>query len=148
MCLNMPEDTRRAIDDDGYLHSGDCGSVDSDGFWKVTGRLKELIVTAGGENIPPVLIEAELKNLAPSLSNVVLIGDKRKYLTVLLTLQCSLPGDGNEEGVLLGASLDLAKQLNSSARTVTEASKDPLFLQYFTDVIQQYNAHAFSNAQK
>ena len=146
--LNMPEDTRRAIDDDGYLHSGDCGSVDSDGFWKVTGRLKELIVTAGGENIPPVLIEAELKNLAPSLSNVVLIGDKRKYLTVLLTLQCSLPGDGNEEGVLLGASLDLAKQLNSSARTVTEASKDPLFLQYFTDVIQQYNAHAFSNAQK
>ena len=146
--LKMPAETLRAIDDDGFLHSGDIGKVDADGFWSVTGRMKELIVTAGGENIPPVLIESALKQLAPCISNAVLIGDKRKYLTVLITLQCTLAGESEKEGVLVGNALKKAEELGSSARTVEEASKDDLFLQYLSDVIEQYNATAFSNAQK
>ena len=147
--LKMPEETLRVIDDDGFLHSGDCGSVDADGFWKITGRIKELIVTAGGENIPPILIESELKRLAPALSNVVLIGDKRKYLTVLLTLNCRVNGDTEgQEGELLGEAANLMKTLGSKARTAQEASEDPLVQKYFYDVIQQYNTGAFSNAQK
>lgn len=147
--LKMPEETLRVIDDDGFLHSGDCGSVDADGFWKVTGRIKELIVTAGGENIPPILIESELKRLAPALSNVVLIGDKRKYLTVLLTLNCRVNGDTEgAEGELLGEAANLMKTLGSNARTAQEASEDQLVQKYFYDVIQQYNMSAFSNAQK
>lgn len=147
--LEMPEETLRAVDDEGFLHSGDCGSVDADGFWKVTGRIKELIVTAGGENIPPILIESELKRLAPALSNVVLIGDKRKYLTVLLTLNCRTTGDSEGlEGELLGEAKELMKTLGSSATTAEEAAEDPLVQQYFYDVIQKYNTTAFSNAQK
>ena len=140
--LEMPEETLRVLEKDGVLHSGDCGEVDADGLWRITGRLKELIVTAGGENIPPVLIESRVKQLAPGLSNVVVIGDRRKYLSALLTLYC------DEENRLAGPSLELAKQLGSSARTAEEACKDASFLQYCADVIQQYNACSFSNAQK
>ena len=147
--LKMPEETLRTIDNDGYLHSGDCGECDADGFWKITGRIKELIVTAGGENIPPVLIESQLKELAPCISNAVLIGDKRKYLSVLITLQCRVAGDteGNE-GELVGESIKIAKQLGSSATTVQEAMDDPLFVSYIQDAINAYNEKAFSNAQK
>lgn len=147
--LKMPEETLRAIDDEGYLHSGDCGEVDLDGFWKITGRIKELIVTAGGENIPPVLIESQLKSLAPCISNAVLIGDKRKFLSVLITLQCRIAGDSEgKEGELIGESLKIAKEIGSSATTVQEAIEDPLFMTYIQDVINQYNSKAFSNAQK
>ena len=147
--LKNPNETLRTLDPDGWLHTGDQGKKDEDGFLKVTGRLKELIVTAGGENIPPILIESELKRLAPALSNVVLIGDKRKYLTVLLTLNCRVNGDTEgAEGELLGEAAALMKTLGSNARTAQEASEDSRVQKYFYDVIQQYNATAFSNAQK
>mmetsp|Transcript_11171 Transcript_11171/g.17623 ORF Transcript_11171/g.17623 Transcript_11171/m.17623 type:complete len:86 (+) Transcript_11171:204-461(+) len=55
------ESTIKTIDKDGYLHSGDVGKIESNGALKITGRLKELIITAGGENIAPVLIENEIK---------------------------------------------------------------------------------------
>jgi len=71
--------TAEAIDDDGWLHSGDIGALDADGFLHITGRIKELIITAGGENIPPVLIEDEIKKeLCKVISNVMVIGDRKK----------------------------------------------------------------------
>ena len=85
--LRMEDKTHEAIDDEGWLHSGDIGKVDKDGFLFITGRLKELIITAGGENIPPVLIEDVLKEELPCISNAMLIGDKRKFLSILLTLK-------------------------------------------------------------
>ena len=57
--------TRETIDQEGFLHSGDVGKVDVDGFCFITGRIKELIITAGGENVPPVLIEDIIKENAP-----------------------------------------------------------------------------------
>lgn len=81
------ESTRNTIDKDGWLHSGDVGKLDKTGNLVITGRIKELIITAGGENVAPVLIEDEVKKNIPIVSNCMVIGDKRKYLSILLTLK-------------------------------------------------------------
>ncbi|XP_014401743.1 PREDICTED: long-chain-fatty-acid--CoA ligase ACSBG1 [Myotis brandtii] len=91
--LNMEDKTREAIDADGWLHSGDLGRLDGDGFLYITGRLKELIITAGGENVPPLPIEEAVKTELPLVSSAVLIGDQRKFLSMLLTLKVALSSD-------------------------------------------------------
>ncbi len=63
--------TSHAIDDSGWLHSGDIGAVDSDGFFVINGRLKEIIITAGGENVAPAPIEEAIKVTLPSFSAVI-----------------------------------------------------------------------------
>jgi len=77
--------TRETLDEDGWIHSGDIGEIDEDGFLKVTDRKKELIITSGGKNIAPTPIEARLKSIA-CVAAAAVIGDSRKYLTALLTL--------------------------------------------------------------
>lgn len=86
--INQPEKTDEAIDEDGFLHSGDLGYLDEQNRMYISGRLKEMLITAGGENIPPVKIEHSILNELPmALSNVFLVGDKRKFLTALVTLK-------------------------------------------------------------
>jgi long-chain-fatty-acid--CoA ligase ACSBG len=85
--LHNESETIEVFDNEGYFHSGDLGFIDENGILDITGRIKELIITAGGENISPVKIEINIKEQCPILSNVVLIGDNRKYLTCLVTLK-------------------------------------------------------------
>ena len=86
--LNNEEKTAETFDSEGWLRTGDIGKIDSDGFLYITGRIKELIITAGGENIPPVPIEDRIKlELGKVISNCILIGDKRKYLVILVCLK-------------------------------------------------------------
>ncbi|MGC9324101.1 MAG: AMP-dependent synthetase/ligase [Desulfomonilia bacterium] len=81
----MPEQTKDAFTDDGWLMSGDIGVIDTDGFLSITDRKKDLIITAGGKNIAPQNIEGMfMKN--PLFENVVIIGDRRKFLSALFTL--------------------------------------------------------------
>ena len=80
--------TREAFTEDYWYRSGDIGSFDSEGYLTVSGRLKEIIITAGGKNIAPIPIEDALKDeLKKVVSNAVIVGEKQKYLTCLLTLR-------------------------------------------------------------
>lgn len=144
--LNNEASTRETLVD-GWLNSGDVGAFDEDGFLSITGRIKELIITAGGENVPPVLIEDALKSELPALSNVMVIGDKRKYLTFICTLRVRTDSEGVPSQDLDRISLGVAKDIGSSARTVAEAKQCHKFQQYIAGGMKRANAKATSRAQ-
>jgi len=83
--LNQPEKTAETIDKDGWLHTGDVGTVDEEGFFRITDRMKDIIITAGGKNITPSELENELK-FSPYVTDAVVIGDQRPYLTVIIMI--------------------------------------------------------------
>jgi long-chain acyl-CoA synthetase len=83
--LSLPEQTADLIDADGWLHTGDIGSIDADGFVSVVDRKKELIITAGGENVSPAAVE-NLLVAHPLIGQALAYGDRRPYLVALLTL--------------------------------------------------------------
>ncbi len=81
----MPEETAETIDEGGWLLTGDLGEIDDENFLRITGRKKDLIITAGGKNIAPSAIEG-LMATAPHVNQVCVIGDRRKFLSALVTL--------------------------------------------------------------
>ncbi len=83
--LNLPEKTAETIDAEGWLHTGDVGVKDADGFFRITDRMKDIIITAGGKNITPSELENELK-FSPYITDAVVIGDKRPYLVVIVMI--------------------------------------------------------------
>ncbi len=83
--LNQPEKTAETIDAEGWLHTGDVGSMDADGYFKITDRMKDIIITAGGKNITPSELENELK-FSPYITDAVVVGDKKPYLTVIIMI--------------------------------------------------------------
>ena len=83
--LNQPEKTAETIDANGWLHTGDVGAMDNQGFVKITDRMKDIIITSGGKNITPSEIENQLK-FSPYVSDAVVVGDKRPYLTCLVMI--------------------------------------------------------------
>ena len=83
--LNLPGKTAEAIDAEGWLHTGDVGLVDADGCFRITDRMKDIIITAGGKNITPSELENDLK-FSPYITDAVVVGDKRPYLTVIVMI--------------------------------------------------------------
>ena len=118
----VAEKTAEALDAQGWLRSGDVGRLDADGFLFITGRIKELLITAGGENVAPVPIEDRVKECVPAVANAMLIGDKRKFLSILLTLKSELDEEGEPLDELTAAARDWIRDVAAcELRSVSEA---------------------------
>ncbi|MGN9840374.1 AMP-dependent synthetase/ligase [Nonomuraea sp. H19] len=107
--LNRPEASAELVDADGWLRTGDIGTVDEDGFYRVVDRKKELIITAGGENISPAEIENHLKQ-HPLIGQALAYGDRRPHPVAVLTLDAEVaPGWAQARGIACASLAELAE---------------------------------------
>ncbi len=119
---NKPDKTAETITEDGWLRTGDVGFLDNQGYVSITGRLKDIIITAGGKNITPAEIENRLK-FSPYISDAVIIGDKRKYLTCLVMIdQENVEKFAQDRRIPFNnfASLCAAKEVQELVRSVVD----------------------------
>jgi len=120
-----PDLTAQTIDACGWLHTGDIGKLDADGYLKITDRKKELIITSGGKNISPALIEYELQR-HPLIGQACAVGDRRNYVTALLVLDPeAAPAWASAHGIEATSLAELAvhpEVLAEIERGVTEAN--------------------------
>ena len=106
---NDPVRTSEALDPEGWLHTGDIGSIDAEGYLKIVDRKKELIINSAGKNMSPANIEAALKSASPLIGQAVCIGDRRRYNTALIVLDADYaPQWAVREGIEGAAFEDLA----------------------------------------
>ncbi len=119
------EATRETLDAEGWIHSGDVGEIDADGFLRVTDRKKELLITSGGKNIAPQHLEGKLKQIA-AVSQAVAIGDRRPYVVALLTV----------DPTRVAAE---AERFGSPARTPEEAARCPVFKAHVEKQVEEIN---------
>jgi long-subunit acyl-CoA synthetase (AMP-forming) len=97
---NAPEQTAETIDSDHWLHTGDIGEIDEDGYLKIVDRKKELIISAGGKNMSPANIEAKVKASSPLIGQAVAIGDARPFNVALITLDPDVaPAFAQQRGI-------------------------------------------------
>jgi long-chain acyl-CoA synthetase len=107
--LDDPEKTAEALDPDGTLHSGDIGEFDDEGYLRIIDRKKELIITAGGKNISPANLEAELK-MIPLVGQACAIGDQRPFVSALVVLDGEVaPMWAKKQGIEFGSLAELAE---------------------------------------
>jgi long-chain acyl-CoA synthetase len=122
---NNEEATKSALPGDGWLHTGDVGTIDEDGFLTVTDRKKDIIVTAGGKNVSPQNIENALK-ASPLVSQALVVGDRRPFLTALITLDPDELGRWAAEQGLDGDAGELSQRDDVRelvARAVEESNR-------------------------
>jgi long-subunit acyl-CoA synthetase (AMP-forming) len=103
---NQPEKTREAIDDDGWLATGDIGRLDEDGYLTIVDRKKEIIINAAGKNMSPANIESTLKGASPLVGQAAVIGDRRPYNTALIVLDTDYAPSWAEKQGLSDTSLE------------------------------------------
>jgi long-chain acyl-CoA synthetase len=101
---NLPEETAKTLDAEGWLHTGDKGSIDADGFLTITGRIKELFKTSGGKYIAPPAIESKFKAICPYASQFMVFGEDRNYCVALITLDPDAMAGWAEENGMSGKS--------------------------------------------
>jgi len=143
--------TKEVVDEEGWVHSGDLGRVDDDGFFYVAGRMKEILITGGGENIAPVPIEDDIKSeLVDIVSQGMLVGDKRKHLAIILTLKTVLDSKNQPTDILHPDVKEWLESMGSQAQTAEEliAEDSDEVREYIMDAIKRSNSRCVSNASK
>jgi long-chain acyl-CoA synthetase len=124
----MPEDTAETLTADGWQHTGDLGEIDDEGFLKITGRKKDLIVTAGGKNVAPSAIEGLIAT-SKYISQVCVIGDRQKFLTALITIDAdNVTAFAEEKGIATDDLDELLKNqdINDLIKSVVEEKNTEL----------------------
>ncbi len=101
---NLPEETASTLTEDGWLRTGDKGSLDADGFLTITGRIKDLFKTSGGKYVAPSAIESKFKALCPYTSQFVVFGNERNFVVALITLDPDAMATWAEENGMSGRS--------------------------------------------
>ena len=101
---NLPEETAATLTEDGWLHTGDKGSLDAEGFLTITGRIKDLFKTSGGKYVAPSAIESKFKAVCPYASQFLVFGNERNYVVALITLDPDAMAGWAEENGMVGAS--------------------------------------------
>ena len=146
--INKREKTSETIDQNGFYHTGDVGYMDKDGFLTITGRIKELLITRGGENVAPVLIENNIKKeLGDVISDVVVIGDNEKFLTCLITLRVNIVDEMPTQEIDDLVQFNLFKKEGIDVKMIEDAINNKRFNKYIEDGIKKANKKAVSNAQ-
>jgi len=149
--LNREDATRKDMTEDGWLKTGDLVSIDQDGFHFIVGREKDLIITAGGENIAPQTIHDAVKEKLPVISQVLLLGDKQKFVSTFLTLAVEVNPDTLEpSNKLSSAARDWCRSVGSNANTVEDVLRGPDYkvMKGLQAGIDAANRLAVSNAQR
>lgn len=125
--LDDPQATAEAIDAEGFLHTGDVGRVDEDGYLWITGRKKEIMITAGGKNLAPAKIENALKT-SPYIKEAVAIGDARPYVSALIQIDGDMVGNWAQHQKLpytsfsdLAGRPEVVKLIDAEIRRINEA---------------------------
>ena len=117
---DRPDETRAVLDADGWLHTGDLATVDADGYLSIVDRKKELIVTAGGENVAPAQVELAVRTHCPVVAHAVVAGDGRPYLVALLVLdpEAAAGKDPAQLREAVSAGIDAANARLSKAEQI------------------------------
>jgi long-chain acyl-CoA synthetase len=119
---NQPEATAEVLEPDGWFRSGDIGVIEKGGHLRITDRKKDIIVTAGGKNVAPQNLENDLKAMCPLISQVVVLGDKQKYLVALITLNDDAAADRAASEKEVKAAVDRLNQKLPSYETIKRTS--------------------------
>jgi len=128
--------------------------IDSDGFLFITGRIKEILITAGGENVPPVPIEDDIKEELPCVSNAIVVGDRQRFLSCLLSLKTEIDQETlSPSNKLASATLSWLLEVADvkDAKTIDDLLDGPEYPKFAKAIqlgIDAVNSGATSNAQK
>jgi long-subunit acyl-CoA synthetase (AMP-forming) len=123
---NQPDKTAETIDDEGWLHTGDIGELDDEGFLRIVDRKKELIINSAGKNMSPANIEAALKSSSPLIGQAATIGDRRPYNTALIVLDADF-------------APQWASQRGLAETTLEELATDPKMIEAVQDAVNEAN---------
>ncbi|HUZ28231.1 MAG TPA: AMP-binding protein, partial [Solirubrobacteraceae bacterium] len=125
---NLPDKTAEAVDGEGWLHTGDIGELDEDGYLRLVDRKKEIIINAAGKNMSPANIEAAIKTASPLIGQAITIGDARSYNTALIVLDADF-------------APQWAKQNGLGEKDLAELAGEPQMIEAVQQGIDEANRH-------